>query len=218
MSNDAELFRANLNAYCIKRGWISRKNPTYGSPGDLQKQLGKTVSFWSDLLRGNKSFSSDLAREIEIGLKLNKYALAGDQELSEFVEVLRTNVRLAAGTGMIEDIYEEVGSLSFRKEFLRSCGVTAESARIVGVTGTSMEPTIPDGSVLLINKGNCEPRNGKIFALAKGTEGLVVKRLIQNGDAWLARSDNPDGNPDFQINDGIPVTVIGRAVWMGVKL
>jgi phage repressor protein C with HTH and peptisase S24 domain len=81
-----------------------------------------------------------------------------------------------------------------------------------------MEPTIPHGAVLLINSANTEARNGKIFALAKGDEGLVVKRLIKSGDMWIARSDNADGNPDFPINDGIPVTIIGRAVWIGTKL
>lgn len=140
-------------------------------------------------------------------------------DATPFVEVMRTNVRLAAGSGALEEIYDEVGSLSFRREFLRSCGVIkSENAKIVDVSGTSMEPTIPDGAVLLINIANKEPHTGKVFALAKAQEGLVVKRLIKQGDAWLARSDNPEGNPDFQINDGIPVTIIGRAVWMGAKL
>ena len=219
MSDDAELFRGNLNAFCLKQGWISRKNVTLGSPGELQKRLGKTVSFWSDLLRGEKSFSSDLARSIEQGLGMRKYSLAGDQETTPFVEVMRTNVRLAAGSGAIEGTYEELGGLSFRKDFLRSCGVIKpENARIVDVDGTSMEPTIPDGAVLLVNIANREPFSGKVFALAKANEGLVVKRLIKHGDVWMARSDNPDGNPDFQINDSIPVTIIGRAVWMGAKI
>lgn len=219
MSTDAEIFRASLNAYCVNQGWVSRKNVLQGSPSELQSRLGKTVSFWSDLLRGEKSFSSDMAREIESGLGMGKYALANDQDISPFVEVACTNVRLAAGSGAVEEIYEEVGSLSFRKDFLRSCGVTnAINAKIVDVRGQSMEPTIPDGAVLLINVSNREPYSGKVFALAKAHEGLVVKRLIKQGDAWLARSDNPDGNPDFQINDSVPVTIIGRAVWIGVKL
>lgn len=143
--------------------------------------------------------------------------LKGDT--SPFVEVSRTNVRLAAGSGAIEGTYEEAGGLSFRKDFLRACGVTTPAnAKVVNVVGDSMAPTIPDGAVLLVNIANREPYSGRIFALAKANEGLVVKRLIKNGDVWLARSDNPDGNPDFQIDDGIPTTIIGRAVWMGSKL
>lgn len=218
MSEEAEIFRVTLNEHCIKQGWKSRKNPKMGSPGELQKRLGKTVSFWSDLLRGEKSFSSDLAREIEAGLNLAKYALAGDADGS-YEEVMRTDVRLAAGSGAIEGLVEEIGSLAFRREFLRSCGIfTPQKAKIVSVTGASMEPTIPDGAVLLVNTANNEPYNGRVFALAKAHDGLVVKRLVKIGDMWVARSDNPDGNPDFQINDGIPVTIIGRAVWMGAKL
>lgn len=135
-----------------------------------------------------------------------------------FVEVMRVNVTLSAGPGSQPDIQERLGSLSFRRDFLSSCGVTPESARIVNVRGTSMEPTIADGAVLLVNSVNRDPVNGKIFALAKGDEGLVVKRLIQANGLWYGRSDNSDGNPDFLINDGVPVTIIGRAVWMGAKL
>lgn len=150
---------------------------------------------------------------------MGKYGLADDHEISPFIEIMRTNVRLAAGSGAIEEIYEEIGSLSFRRDFLRSCGVTnIANAKIVDVRGQSMEPTIPDGAVLLVNASNREPYSGRVFALAKAHEGLVVKRLIKQGEAWIARSDNPDGNPDFNINDGAPVTIIGRAVWMGARL
>ena len=139
-------------------------------------------------------------------------------EASPFVEVLRVDVSFSAGPGCYPGIQEQVGSLSFRKDFLTSCGATTESARIVNVSGTSMEPTILDGAVLLINTKNTEPRSNAVFALARPNEGLVVKRLVKIGEYWFARSDNPDGNPDFRIDDGEPVTIIGRAVWMGVKL
>lgn len=139
------------------------------------------------------------------------------QPAEDYVEVKRITAVVAAGGGSAEEVYEEVGSLAFRRDFLASCGVTAGAARILNVKGTSMEPTIPDGSVLLVNSANKEPRNGQIYALAKGND-LVVKRLIKTGDEWVARSDNQDGNPDFPINDGLQVTVLGRAVWIGAKL
>ena len=145
-----------------------------------------------------------------------EHMLRGDA--SPFVEVPRLDVILSAGPGATPGVQEQIGSLSFRKDFLSSCGATVESARIVNVHGHSMEPTIVNGSVLLISTRNTEPRHNSIFALVRPNDGLVVKRLMKIGEHWFGRSDNPDGNPDFRIDDGEPVTIIGRAVWMGTKL
>lgn len=218
MSENASLYVQRLNAYCLQQGWVSRKNAGLGSPSELKRRLGKTDSFWSDLLRGEKSFSSDLAREIERGLDLPRYYLDDAVPESPFEEVKRINAALSAGHGSEPEIYEEVGTLSFRRDFLVGCGVSPQHAKVVDVKGTSMDPTIPHGAVLLINLANTEPRNNAVFALARQHGGLVVKRLIQKDGHWFARSDNPDGNPDFRIDDGEPVKVIGRAVWMGAKL
>lgn len=218
MSESAPIYVRKLNEYCIQQGWISRKNSALGSASELKKRLGRGDSFWSDLLRGKKSFSADLAREIEKGLGMPRYYLEDEQQHSPFEEVKRVSAAFSAGPGSNPDVFEEIGTLSFRRDFLTACGVSPENARVVDVKGFSMEPTIPHGAVLLINTANTEPRNNTIFALVSQHRGLVVKRLVHKGDAWIARSDNPDGNPDFQINDGEPVRIIGRAVWMGAKL
>jgi len=218
MSENAPIYVRKLNEYCLQQGWISRKNAMLGSASALKQRLGRSDSFWSDLLRGQKSFSSDLAREIEKGLGLAKYYLEDDETHSPFEEVKRVNAAFSAGPGAAPDLFEEIGTLSFRRDFLAACGVSPENAKVVDVKGYSMEPTIPNGAVLLINTANTEPRNNTIFALVSQHRGLVVKRLVKKGEDWFARSDNPDGNPEFQINDGEPVKIIGRAVWMGSKL
>ena len=47
--------------------------------------------------------------------------------------------------------------------------------------------------------------------------GDYTKNAWWNPSRWKV-TDNPDGNPDFRIDDGEPVKIIGRAVWMGAKL
>lgn len=215
MSDLAAIYRGNLNAFCVNKGWVSAKNPSRGSPSELVKRLGKTSSFWSDLLAGRKSFSTDLAYEIEDGLGLPRLYLAGDQV--DFVDVPRVNVQLSAGSGRIEGVEEVVGHLKFSSGFLRSCGVSPGGAKVVDVHGASMEPTIKDGAVLLISTNNKEPVQNQIFALARSGEGLIVKRLVKTMEHWVARSDNRDFQ-DFTIDNGEDVTIIGRAVWMGARL
>lgn len=210
---------ANLNALCVKRGWISREHPERGSAAELIKRLGRSNSFWSDRLRGVREIGAVLAREIEAGLDLPKYSLDGDEDSSDFVSVSRLSVEVGAGPGRVASVIEELGSLQFRRDFLRSAGVGASSAAIINVKGSSMEPTIKDGAVLLINTADKYPKEGHIYAFSWDGE-MLVKRFMKLNGVWIASSDNPDKeeNPDIPL-DGLTETLLqGRAVWMGAKL
>lgn len=142
-----------------------------------------------------------------------------DASDEDFVTVTRLNVQVGAGPGRAVGVVEEVGLLQFRRDFLRSAGVSAGNAAIVTVKGTSMEPTISDGAVLLLNRADKEPRNGFIYAFSWGGE-MLVKRLQKVGEVWHAVSDNADRqfHPDIIINGESEALIQGRAIWMGAKL
>lgn len=216
MSELSETYRVNLNAECIRRGWVSKKDASRGSPSELMRVLGRSSSFWSDRLTGIKPISTDLAYEVEDKLELGRLGLAGNLE-ADFLDVPRIDVVLAAGDGTVAHIEEVTGHLKFSRSFLRSCGVQSVSARVVDVRGASMEPTIKDGSVLLVSTNNREPTENQIYAMVRPSEGLIVKRLVRVAGDWVARSDNRDFK-DLPINDGEPITIVGRAIWMGAKL
>jgi phage repressor protein C with HTH and peptisase S24 domain len=145
----------------------------------------------------------------------------GEPEVSEpeFVDVPRTSIALSAGAGREPHFEVQQGSLKFRTDFLRAVGANRQSACIVDVVGHSMEPTIPDGAVVLISRSAREPRDRQIYALRIGTE-LFVKRLVLAHGNWFARSDNADRDeyPDVALTAVQDVEILGRAVWMGAKL
>lgn len=158
------------------------------------------------------TFSPRLAAE---AAKIAEFAPADSED---FIDVKRVDVRVSAGNGAVGQLEEVIGNLKFSRSFLRNCGVSPSSARVVDVHGTSMEPTIKDGAVLLVSTSNREPVENQIFALTRPSEGLVVKRLVRAANGhWIARSDNREF-PDITIDDGEPISIIGRAVWMGAKL
>lgn len=223
MENDitSEIRRENLNSYCLKRGWVSQKDSTKGSPTELSKRLGRGSSFWSDVLRNpKKSFGASLARFIEEGLDLPRYSLDGDEESTDYLPIKTLNIDLSAGPGkQPPSIIEELGDIQFRRNFLSNIGVSIKNAAIVHVRGTSMEPTIHDGAVILLNRADTEPRQGFIYAFRYG-DMLHVKRFIKEGKNWIARSDNPDkyAHTDILINGHESSVILGRAIWMGSKL
>lgn len=143
--------------------------------------------------------------------------LSLDPDDDEFIAIRRIDVRLSAGRGELVTSEDEKDRLSFRADFLRAAGANPSNTYSVSVKGTSMEPLLPDGSVILINRGSTTIINGKIFAFRLNGE-LLVKRLYKDADGFTARSENPEyqdirvgpGDDDFEI--------IGRAFWVGSKL
>lgn len=91
---------------------------------------------------------------------------------------------------------------------------------VIYAEGSSMEPTISDGDVLLIDGADRTARSGRVYAFVRPDGSVSVKRLIQQvaGD-WIIRSDNQDKvrYPDETIkpDDLAHINIIGRSVWRG---
>lgn len=206
--------RERFRDYINSRGW--RSGAGRWALSEISAATGKSSQQVSNLLNGHGSFGATLCRELEDALGLNANFLDGVDEI-DYVDVPRINAQVSAGNGCTPQIEDVIGHLKFSRSFLRGCGVQATSARVVDVRGASMEPTIKDGAVLLISTNNREPVENQVFALVRPSEGLIVKRLVRLHGHWVARSDNREF-PDLQIDDGEPISVIGRAIWMGAKL
>ncbi|WP_420014231.1 S24 family peptidase [Tateyamaria sp.] len=120
------------------------------------------------------------------------------------------DVRAAGGFG--EEIFEEAetGTLYIAADDLPP---NLDTDRLVGIraAGRSMEPTIHDEDVLVLNPDATDPREGAVFVI-RTDSGLVVKRLRREGDTWTMTSDAPGWEPR-------PVTgqdrIIGHVVWFG---
>lgn len=214
-----ETRRLRLQEFCVAKGW--RHDNGRWKTGDIAEFFGKSSQSITNLLTGAGTFGGQVARDLEDSSheELKRGELDGFNEEDDFQDVLMVDVRLAAGDGAIEGFEEVLGSLKFASNFLRQVKVTPAKARIVKVRGHSMHPTIPDGAVLLVNTSDSakELEDGQIYAFSRAHHGLVVKRLKHKDGHWMALSDNPSG-PNFEINDGESMGVIGRAVWMGAEL
>ena len=120
------------------------------------------------------------------------------------------DVRLAAGSGEI--IFEESPEMSIAvaREALATWA-RPERLTCVRAAGDSMEPTIRDGDLVVIDAGRTAPLDGGLFAV-RTDAGLVVKRLRQSGSRWLLASDNPVHDPRAAAEDD---RILGEVAWSG---
>lgn len=141
------------------------------------------------------------------------------QELGEFVAIRRADVKFSNGTGQVVYSEDDHPPLVFRSDFLRRMGIAVGNAVVVEADGESNEPKIPNGAVVLINRGDRERLNGDLFAFRVDGE-LLIKRLERiDGVGILATAENPNFKPKQVVYRNPPdFEVIGKAVWTGALL
>lgn len=109
-----------------------------------------------------------------------------------FAVVPRYDVSAAAGDGYVVWSHNEqvVDTMAFRPEWLREIGVNPNRAAVISVRGDSMEDTLRDGDLILVDTMPVERKVPGIYVILRA-DSLLVKRLNfkVNGSVEI-RSDN----------------------------
>ena len=141
------------------------------------------------------------------------------------------DVRAAAGGGAMPPDLAGPGSadspdtlpptgLGFPTALLRRItSAPAASLQLISVSGDSMDPTLADGDLVMIDTARKQPSPPGIFILDDGV-GLVAKRVdaVPNTTPPMLRlsSDNPAySNYQRRLDE---VHIIGRVIWFGRSL
>lgn len=137
-------------------------------------------------------------------------------DLSDYYQVPWLEARASMGGGSLEVSKKVKSYLSFRRDWLLSKGPIGNMV-VVSVQGDSMSPTIPDGSVVLINESiGGAPINGKIYLVCYRDE-LFIKRLRVKDNRAVAIVSDLDGS-EISIKKSEYFNIIGRAIWYGKDL
>ena len=101
----------------------------------------------------------------------------------------------AAGDRLVADLVPRASVASFRRDWLQRLGLDPAQCAVLRVEGESMEPTLPAGCSILIDRSWTRRRDGQIFVL-RTAEGMVVKRTVRGNDGrWQLGSDHPAWEP-----------------------
>jgi phage repressor protein C with HTH and peptisase S24 domain len=137
----------------------------------------------------------------------------------ELSYIKRYDVRASAGPGALvahEDLNGGSQFLALRTAWLHQIGVNPGRAEVLIAVGDSMEPTIRDGDLLLIDRALDRVVDNGIYVLVLG--GMVLVKRIQtlrDGSAVL-KSDNQRYNDEVIPAHELPdLKVEGRVRWFG---
>lgn len=177
-----------------------RREPNLGDLRKIASALGVSVAQLLDPDGLERSFSSD-----------------------DFVVIKQYTAQGSAGNGHMNDHVEITGGLAFKWGWLQRRSLSPDNLHVIYVQGESMETTISDGDVVVMDESQTEPQNNRIYVIRLGDGELLIKRLIKTlTGSWIVRSDNEDKRrfPDFELTDHdlSELTILGRIVWHGGDL
>lgn len=136
---------------------------------------------------------------------------------SPFPAIPRYDARLGGGAGSLNDRAALLDHIPFTEEFLRKkLGRTSiDGLAMLEVRGDSMEPTIGDGDLVLVDQTQREPEDG-IMAIVMD-DFAYVKRIRHFFDGLEIISDNRDLYPPIQLGRDrlTDLHIIGRVRWCG---
>lgn len=120
----------------------------------------------------------------------NEQTITHDNDTYDYVPVY--DIQASAGHGMFTDgTTKPIKYLAFRKDWIAYRGLKIKDLAIIYAEGDSMEPTIPDGSTLVIDRSRNYPKDGKIYVI-RIEDRLYVKRTQWLPSGLRLISDNKE--------------------------
>lgn len=126
------------------------------------------------------------------------------------------DVSPSAGPGAIALSEQPTDFVAFNERWLRDQGITPSGAHILPIKGDSMEPTLRDGDVVIVDTTIDYVRDNAIYIIVYASN-LLVKRvsLMRDGSITLV-SDNPRHPPELVPAAEVPeLHIAGRVMWFG---
>lgn|GEM_PF-4669933 len=177
-----------------------------------------TMSRW---LRGERKASQSTVETLVGYMEALDMApdefFGSNDESSDYMQIPWLEATASMGGGSLEVSKEVISHLSFRTDWLLSKGSPAKMT-VINVSGSSMDPTIADGSIVLIDESKVTDLvNGKIYLVCYGGEIFLKRLKVDRGGKALALISDSDGS-EKEIDPEAYFTILGRAIWVGREL
>jgi phage repressor protein C with HTH and peptisase S24 domain len=147
------------------------------------------------------------------GFALRSVVVVDDDD-PKWVHIRKVKLRLTAGFNGFEtepEVYDG-DTLAVPADWLRRHNYDPEKLYVLRIDGESMEPTLYEDDVVIINTADKALADGAVFAFNYEGES-VVKRLQRDAGDWWMTSDNQDKRKyGRKVCRGECCLIIGRVI------
>ena len=148
-------------------------------------------------------------------------ALEPDGHQEEFFFVDKAEARPSAGGGSLATSDSSDGRYAFRLDWILHKTQDSKSLKIMEVMGRSMESTLHNGDLCLVNQSDKDLVEDRVYVVRLDDE-IYVKRFSRIPGKYLFRGDNRElAYQDIEIDprdESRSWEVIGRVIWAGKDL
>ena len=134
----------------------------------------------------------------------------------DLVLVSGYGVKASAGNG--EQVNDEhvIGRFAFKRSWISRKGLNPNSLAVVTARGDSMEPTVRDGDILLVDRNIDRISTDGIYLIERDNQ-LYCKRLQKKFDGGVTiMSDNPRYEAQqLSADAAASLHVAGHVIWIG---
>ena len=220
IETDPQKLGGRLADACLRAG-LSR--------GELSAAMGRRYNqqTLSEIEAGRRSLRFDglvnAARALEVStdylLGLTEYPMAAE-ELAILMQPPGAPPLVGIGPLMIRGgpvsdttpFWDDplTGLIWFNRSWLERNEIDPNRASVTNVVGDSMEPTLTEGSTILVDHRRKRRRQGPIFLIQNSDEVLIRRAALPSSRIWHMVSDNPDWSPVPWPSDA---EIIGEVRW-----
>ena len=133
------------------------------------------------------------------------------------VPVDTLDVSEGSGTHIESRNLPPFGKTRFPRRILHGLGVHPEDVCLTALRGVSMEPTIQDGAIVLMDRADTQIADGRIYAFTLNNL-LQIKRLRFHRCDLIMFCDNTHLFPEEVLAEDDDFRVFGRVRWTGSAL
>lgn len=172
------------------------------------------------ILTGNRAnkIASDSVKTIN-QMQEQKKSYHFDESWGQFALVPFYDVEASAGWGSLVDQELKIGEMAFRKDWLKARGLKPSHCALIKARGDSMEPTIYDGDVLLVDTQANTIKDDAIY-IVHADHHLIIKRVQQalDGSLIIISDNSRYENQTIGADMAEKVKVAGRVRWHGHEI
>lgn len=148
-------------------------------------------------------------------IKLDEKFKDSEKENEDCITIEHIHINPSCGNGTIVIDEPNITPIKLGKKLLESVLRVTDISNLKTFTasGDSMEDTIDDGNLLLVDLGRTDFNNGGVFVISKNNDWFVKRlRLKVNGELEVISDNHKYATEIFKPDDNVEIKVQGRVI------